>query len=620
MNSTQFIFKIKTVLTIVFICFSLSTQANIHNQENSYFEHLSEVNKEWLHFKEACPEGNISFNSDVDRIQLHLNLVIQELKSNIPVHFNEEQVSKRLNLLEKLQDYADKKVFPINLYHSVRTPYFVDHLGTNCAVGQMIYVSGHEVLVSKISKKHNYDYIRDIHTKGLVEWANEFGFTLDELKWIQPGYPPAQTIDQIGEGTNGTVKKVIRNPHDQSVLFAGDFSELDSLPCLGIGSYKNDQLSCLGNGIEGTINDVVPFYTGIFVVGKLIHNGQVYPLAKYDGSWTFMEIPNRSGAIGKLINYGGIDCNYEIVLRSDSLPNHDEIWHNSGNDEWVKKATVNGFISDMTKSGVGRVYGGHFDTTFVHYSFMNTTVAVPVNNVVIHYYSYGDWFGIGADVSDTVKVVKEIGGALFIGGTCSSDSAANNICISRYLNSTLQPIVLNEYGPGDFSINAIAKSLFNSGNKFIFGGEFHFDVGWTYGDNLATYDLVNNSVQALAILDGPVYSLDYNYNDDLFIAGNFHSNQGQTINNLGRITSTLGTNEFITEENVNVYPNPFTSTLNLEGIKGGLKYSILHIDGRIAKIGTVQNERINDLDFLPKGSYLLRIESENGVITKRVLK
>ena len=620
MNFNQKGTSIKSVLITIFIGFSLSFYANNHIPEKSYFDHLSEVNKEWLHHKDACPSGLISFNSDLDRIQLHLNLVIDYLKLNAPSGLNSGQLSNRLSLLDKLQEYADNKVFPVNKYHSIRTPYFVDDIGTNCAVGQMIYVSGHEDLVTKISKEHNYDYIRDIHTKGLVEWADEYGFTLDELEWIQPGYPPTTRIDQVLDGTNGTVNKIVNNNYDGTLIIAGDFTELDSLPCLNIGIYKNDQLSCMGSGVEGVINDVAKFgQSDIYVFGELHHNSQVFPIAKFDGSnWSFIGIPGRDGAICTAGNKGGFDFQYEVAIGHSSIPQQQEIWYYLNDNTWEKKAKVNGFVLDIIYSGFGRVHAGHFDSVTVYNSnpILDTTIAV--NNVVINTNYTNDWYGINGEISDTVNVVTEIGGALIFGGTCSSQPGENNVCMSRYFNSVLQPLFLNNYDTEDYSVNTIA---YNYGNEFTFGGKFKVQamIG-THGNNLAIYNLVNNLYGAIAKFDHPVNSISY-FNNELYIGGSFQRYLADTVNFLGKIPNTVGLeNETISDINLNVYPNPFNSTINLEGIEDGVSYSLLSIDGRTAKSGTVLNEKIDKLDFLPKGTYLLRLETAKGLVVKKIFK
>jgi hypothetical protein len=620
MKSNQYFTSIKTLLLTFFIGVSLSFYANNNIPTKSYFDHLSEVNKEWNHHKDAVPEGLISFNSDLDRIQLHLSLVIEHLKTNSPSYLNSDQISNRLTLLDKLQEYANNKVFPINKYHSIRTPYFVDHLGTNCAVGQMIYVSGNEELVAKISKEHNYDYIKDIRTEGVVEWANEFGFTLDELKWIQPAYPPTQTMDQVLDGTNGKVNKILRHYSGEKLTIAGEFTELDGSPCLNIGFYENNQLSCYGNGIDGQVDDVIERGGTVYAFGKFNNNGDFYSIAKYDSSsWSYIEIPNREGATITAVNKGNGGSGYffEVALSHNSIPNHQETWRLLGTNTWEKQLLVNGVIKDIILCNYGKVHVGNFDSVTVYNSNATIDTTLTVNNVVIKSYYPNVWYGIEGEISETVNVVKQIGNALIFGGTCSVSSWGNDVCISKYFNSVLQPLYLNDHLVQEFSVNTIA---YNGGDKFTFGGEFYIEIGFsTYGDNLATFDLVNNNAVAIAVLDKPVNSIAF-INDDLYVGGDFQDNMGSAVNYLGRITSTVGLSENKAEINLNVYPNPFNSIINLEGIEDGANYSILYIDGRVAKSGTVQNEKINELDFLPKGSYLLQLESMKGNIIRKIFK
>jgi hypothetical protein len=95
---------------------------------------------------------------------------------------------------------------------------------------------------------------------------------------------------------------------------------------------------------------------------------------------------------------------------------------------------------------------------------------------------------------------------------------------------------------------------------------------------------------------------------------------GQQINHLGRIISTVGIDEPVSEINMNVYPNPFNATLNVENMENGTPFSILFLDGRIAKTGTVLNEKIDGLHSLPKGAYLLQLETGRGTVIKKIYK
>src|SRR5690554_2140466 len=590
------IHPLRTVIRIIFITFlvSFGTLAHTNNYalQQSYFEHLYEVNKEWKHHKNACQQGNVTFNSDLDRIQLHLNLVIQELRSNIPENFTIHQQSNRLFLLDKLQEYADKKIFPINTYHSVRQPYFVDNYGTNCAVGQMIYVSGYEQLVAQISQEHNYDYIEDIHTEGLLEWADEFGFTVDELKWIQPGYAPNVNINQVLNGTNGTVKKIIPETWHGGLIIAGEFTELDSLPCLNIGHYKNNQLSCYGNGLDGVINDVVYRYGYVYAFGLFQHNGEVFPIAKYNGSsWSFIEIPQRVAAMGTAGIMGGGQYQFEVAIEHDSNPHHQEIWIYSNENTWKKKMQVNGFISNVLNSAYGFVYAGHFNSVTVYNPDATTDTTLTVNNVVINNEFNGPrWYGIEGEISDTVNVIKKVGNTLIFGGTCTAESGESKVCLTRYFNSVLQPLLINTPPFTDYSsVNALA---YQSGNRLYFGGDFQLmPIVGTVGYNAAYYDLISNRTEALALFDEPVNAL-VRYDGELYLGGDFTINGGSSnkVNYLARTMSTSDIKEIQEAKYLKVYPNPFNSSLTVENTSDGTPYSLLYLDGRVAATGSVVNE------------------------------
>ncbi|MDD2984217.1 MAG: T9SS type A sorting domain-containing protein [Crocinitomicaceae bacterium] len=621
MNTKRLLSNFKLLLIFTFMGASFATFALEHSQNKSYLDHLSEVNKEWLKHQEFSPSGTISFASDVDRIQLHLNLVIKYLQLNPSAALNAKQLSNRQILLEKLQQYADNKVFPINKYHAVRQPYFVDEIGTNCAVGQLIYDSGFKDLVAKISKEHNYDYIADIHTAGLQEWAKEFGFTIDELKWIQPGYVPNTTIDQVLGATNGEVVKIANNNSDGSLVIAGKFTELDSLPCLNIGTYKNNQLACLGSGVDGIIKDVLATSGKIYAFGELNHNNQIYPVAVFENSvWSYLEIPTRENAMATAANVGGSSWQFELAISHASISGYQEIWHYKTNNTWVKKAMVKGVILDIIPSSYGRVHVGQFDSVTVYDAATAIDTTLIVNNVLIYANYSSNWYGITGNVSNKINVVAEIGGALIFGGTCTNQPG-DDICISRYFNSIIQPIYMHAIDPQTwgYSVNTIAMGV---GSSFVFGGDFRpGQYSMSLGRNLANYNLVTNDINFLARFNNKVNSLAF-LDGKLYIGGEFQSNNfGQNnVQYLARVESSLGVKETDASGNLNAFPNPFNSTLNLKGIEDGAAYTILFIDGRIAKKGSVLNEKIEQLDFLPKGTYLLQLETEKGTFVKQVFK
>ena len=179
--------KLSILLCLVSVSFVLSQQSTAK---------LSEINQEWsLLDYSAELDYELTMLSKAEKIQMHLSLVERNLRKNFQKHLNAEKLSKRNQVLDILIDYTKSGVFPQNNYHSERTPYFIDHLGTHCAVGHLMMMTGYGEVAALIHSKNNYGYVRDLEKiyPQILMWAIEFGFTIDELAWIQPTYQPCNT-------------------------------------------------------------------------------------------------------------------------------------------------------------------------------------------------------------------------------------------------------------------------------------------------------------------------------------------------------------------------------------------------------------------------------------------
>lgn len=593
--------------------------AQQYDQEEAYFAHLYSINKEWINHIEASPEGKIVFNSDRERIQLHLRLVCQHLKENPPINLEESRLSNRIKLISKLEEYASLGVFPTNLYHEVRQPYFVDDFGVHCAVGYMMHVSGDDELVSRIRNEHNFDYIKDIKTEGVTEWASINGFTVEELKWIQPGYPPANNIEMLGNGTNGSVKGFwIDIYNNNRLILFGDFSELDNEPCSNLGIYENDQLYCFGSGLLGNIVNVFSKNDGVYVTGTFYDGGVVYPMAKYDnGSWNYISIPTRENATSTASSHYFYNGQYVIAIDHSSLSGIQEIWSYSYSGVWQKQAEIVGTVHDIESGYDGLFFAGQFDYV-IPYSTLGPGTQIPTNNAVSYSFN-GNWTPITGGISNTVHSISTIGTSTYFAGTCST---TENVCVTKYLNGTLQPILLyNQVGYDQpCVINQLAYE--NNSAYLTLGGNFNISpmgVG-TAGNNLAKYNLVNGSLTVLAQLNDEVNAVLYD-GQDLFIGGDFTTNLGSTsLNHLGTIVSTVSIDEFGNASSLKTYPNPFTSSISVEGVEDQSKYKLLDMTGQIVKEGSISNGQITDLDDLSTGNYILTIQTEKGIISVRVMK
>jgi hypothetical protein len=608
----------KCALMLAMMINSVSLTAALDYSTASHsFDHLTEINKEWKKYSESCPNSVVSFNSDTDRIKFHLTLVTEYLRQHCSSNLNAAQTQNRDYLLNVLEKYTRSSIFPTNHYHSVRQPYFVDNYGVHCAVGYLIAASGYSHLVERIRSDHNYDYIENITTDGLKEWALEHGFTLEELKWIQPTYYPNPVVDPIGDGTDGVVRRFGMDYYHDRVMFAGDFSTVDGIPCYNIGYYEDDQLNCYGNGIIGTVNDLSMRLDGVTAFGELIDAGDAYPVAYYNGSaWTFMEIPGREGAICTAGFASSGSPALEVAISHWSIPGVQEIWYYYNSGTWVKQGEVNGIILDIEGSFPWRVYAGSFDNVHIS-SGIDTTFSA--NNVLLKPYS-GTWYSVPTEaISDTVKTVRVIGESILLGGTCSPETG-QDVCLTRYLNGTFQPLLLRSdfFGTHGNSVNAIAYDDYGTGMYAIIGGNFVEYPGGTYGNNLIELNLSTNQFESLALFNADVTSVEF-IDNALIVGGFFTENLGTSLNHLGKVDYILGGNE-ISDDQVVAYPIPFVDVIYVSGVDGEISYSILNTAGQLLMAGLVSGNIITGLEELPAGLYLLKLQGEDWSSVKRLVK
>lgn len=176
-------------------------------------EQLIALNSNWQ-FKTLPPDIKDSSTQqldDVTLIRLHFKLVEAELSTKAVKNLTAAQKENRQRSLARLHTYAERGVFPKNYHFNYRRPVFIDEHGSYCAVGELIKESGNDAFAQKVHHENNFGYISDLNKQyeALGAWAEENGFTTDELAWIQPCYG-STCADTVGlvhpscyKGVNG---------------------------------------------------------------------------------------------------------------------------------------------------------------------------------------------------------------------------------------------------------------------------------------------------------------------------------------------------------------------------------------------------------------------------------
>ena len=68
-----------------------------------------------------------------------------------------------------------------------------------------------------------------------------------------------------------------------------------------------------------------------------------------------------------------------------------------------------------------------------------------------------------------------------------------------------------------------------------------------------------------------------------------------------------------------IYPNPFLEVISIRGVEGLANYKIYSVDGKLIKKGAVENDKIH-LSELAKGMYLLQLDFNDKIMTKKIIK
>lgn len=147
----------------------------------------------------ALRTSNAEAMREVRRIQLHFDSALAELKARDVSTLSASQHSARISLMQTLERYRDRAVFPHNYDFSAPTPYFIDRkTGTLCAVAHLLESSGRRDIVDRVARTNNNVWVSDLAGDAeLASWLDAHGLTLAEAARIQVPYmPPAEQQKQ----------------------------------------------------------------------------------------------------------------------------------------------------------------------------------------------------------------------------------------------------------------------------------------------------------------------------------------------------------------------------------------------------------------------------------------
>lgn len=611
----------KALFTFAFaFSYFIATAGYFADPALSLFDKVATVNKEWHKHPElrANLTTAVTFRSDEAVIQTHLRLVEAHLRNNVPGNISPQQLENRLYALDHLRQYWQAGRFPQNHYHPNRQPYFIDNHGTACAVGYLMISTGHAADAWQVHRIMNYAYISEIPEGALDKWAIQYGFTREELAWIQPGYStaPTFTIDSVPAGISGTVTVVnvdpntghlvagglftagaltgaenliafdganwfgignpngtvqVVHPDPQGLIVAGDFTAIDGFPTGPIARQYGSAWIPMGTGLDGTVH-TIHFHNGNWYAGGIFYNQLSVPyyLARLEnGTWGPAPI-GTNGIVRALETYEGhlaIGGSFTVV--ADTPCKNLALWNGItvlpviADGEVYSMAVHN--MMGMTKPSlaIGMKFNPNTQWSALFYTL---EIASGGNAVTLHGYLF-----LGAlDSTDIITSLKSTSTGLLVSG--------------RFFFAPMY---------GHHGTNAVM--LADGGNPYALASTW------------------SNTVHDMAA-----------YNGHLYAVGAFDSVNTQPIRSMAKVNTTIsGINDHGTLANqYHMHHGPSSLNCQWAGV-GDLPQGpalLFDLQGRQAAIGQAIGNGIRfQTGNLAKGIYLVQMPtSDGGTVSDKV--
>ena len=610
-------------------------------EKHTVYEHMLDVNQEWAKYPNVSPilKSEIYFSDDIHRIQAHLSLVEGTLRKRNVEHLSTEQIEKRQHHLDVLKIYWQKGIFPKNIYHNKRQPYFIDHLGTACAVGHLIREDGGNVLTEKIRKENNYAYISELQSMypEIKTWADNNGFTLEELAWIQPGYPPAeQSWSKVGNGggIDGHIN-VMKAFGGSKLYMAGDFSSVDGVAANSIIAWNGTEWSTLGEGVEGEIFDIDFFQQRVIIAGNFILNSdsEYTNLAAWDGTeWIGLQKGEMNGSIytlnvqgafyvggdfqnidGKPISYIAKNTYYNGVL-GDWNNYVTEYVGGSTYDTIYNALSVNAPVKKLEWIENALLVGGEFTQT------APTISDGSVNQLDTRYLAYwyqSDWeTGFNGDYPP-VNAIGYFDGHLAVGGLVGDEYSLSVMTAGLWEYSWLAQL---DAVDGDGLIHGFLEF---DDQFFVYGDISNQPLVGTYTDGFVR--LYSNNPFGSA--DGAVFNKTIraaeSFQGEAYFAGDFTQvstgwgTNGGEFKGLVRspLDGVSSSNENLITKEIQIYHASGKLYVNYEDLENQADLNIYNLQGQAIKTINLQKGAANEIFDLPEwaaGTYVYQIVNQQG--------
>lgn len=604
----------RSILPLGLLLCSTSFAQLVPQRPAPLFDHLLEVNKEWRTMGPSLADGDriVRFKDEADRIATHLHLVGGMLRQRTPEGLGAAPLTARLTLLEDLDRYADRGLFPQNHVLPYRDPIFIDPHHTACAVGQLMIESGHAALAERIGREMNLAYVRDMRWPEIGAWASEHGFTADELAWIQPTYAPPTFWAPLGGGTDGSVTALF-NRSNGKLIVAGTFTTAGTTAAARVAEWNGTGYDALGTGVDGTITCAAEFNGQLYLGGSFSFGYS--DLAVWDGaSWTY-----ENAFVGKYVRVNDLHV-YDGELYAAGFAAGF-----AGNTHQVLKLTGTGW------QAVGGPLGTAFNDEVLTLNDLDGSLAcggrftelgqfggTPLAHVA-HVDGSGNWVELGDGLNATVRDLHMHDGQLYASGELIVDSLPTFGLARIAVGANTWELLLPNHPTYLTGYNAEAHigHMTTANGELYLGGAFHLNpMLGTNGQNVAHFWGVDG-LTALSLVDQRVNTVAP-FNNLLVIGGDFTMDAGTPLPFVASTELFTSTPDLGHTSVISLLPDPATDEVVITLDRSpapGTAIDLIDAKGRVVLGPRPMTTPTMTLDVrsLSAGAYTLRITDASGV-------
>lgn len=601
------------------VLFSLTVKAN------ATLEQLLSVNKNWIFYQDAVAKCNgkqakneSSFLSHEAIIKEHLQLVHTILSEKSTAHLSEKAKANRKTLLVALSKYAAAGQFPKNIFLPFTNPVFIDDEQTHCAVGYLMQQSGAEALAQEINNTERFDYIKEISNHQVPTWAEENGFTLAELAWIQPAYAAMENMGKVEDGVNGAINCIVKIDANNYII-GGDFTKelKGNTTCNHLASlnFQNGvwKIAAMQNGVNGSVHALFLDGSKIIIGGKFNNaNGvAVQNIATYDllsSSQPFAAMGALDSTVRCIIKYDN------KIFAGGAFTNIFKVWQNNVWQTLPFSLVDLGEVRTMEVFNNELYIGGNFELLT---GALRKHIAIY--DAATGYFK-ASHMGNKTPVNDFCIFNNELyAGCDFVDGT--------DTCYMSKLGANNWDVLPNN----GYMNGSKIKRIIVKDNSMYTLGQFTSTGMMSFGNNICKV-----TPQGSNLMYEQMLTIDNAINDGIFVddklllvgdfVNNTNSNQPpytQTLNKIGYISMGPSALPIVAKNEISLFPNPSTNAITISGssdlLAKAYRFQIINVAGQVVKSDQLKTEKIN-IQELPIGSYQLLLDMDGIQKSARFFK